>query len=345
MPGILRCSVATARHTVSMKISSASVAATGVVNPKAHAARDHIASANRTRHTPVLRTRVTSPPHGRTRSERAIAETMSVVPVGRPRRPKPLERSARNAGRVPLERHVRRSTTEVAGSLPRRARDGLPGHAALDPPNRSRKMPRTATPGRVPGNGAEGTSPSETEAAESVAHPRPNGCSTTSTASPTPTEAGTNSTTAALERVPDCRRHVAPAAETVEVPRQLRSDGCPSADGTSPHPAEAGRRSVSPTLGRVPACRRCLALGGRSRSRRRTSAPEQVPVCRRCVTLRHRSGRKRRHIDARTGALVPTVIHPLRPKPKRDPHSRESDSRCPFADGRRPLRPKPKWTP
>jgi hypothetical protein len=151
--------------------------------------------------------------------------------------------------------------------------------------------------------------------------------------------------TVALGRVPDCRRHVAPAAETVEVPRQLRSDGCPSADGTSPHPAEAGRRSVSPTLGRVPACRRCLALGGRSRSRRRTSAPEQVPVCRRCVTLRHRSGRKRRHIDARTGALVPTVIHPLRPKPKRDPHSRESDSRCPFADGRRPLRPKPKWTP
>jgi hypothetical protein len=284
---------------------------------------------------------------------------MSVVPVGRPRRPKPLERSARNAGRVPLERHVRRSTTEVAGSLPRRARDGLPGHAALDPPNRSRKMPRTATPGRVPGNGAEGTSPSETEAAESVAHPRPNGCSTTSTASPTPTEAGTNSTTAALERVPDCRRHVAPAAETVEVPRQLRSDGCPIAAVTSPprpkpwrsrdscartgarwssvlHPARpkprGDRRQLHPDW--VPDCRRHVAPAAETVEVPRQLRSDGCPIAAATSPPQPKPWRSRDSC-ARTGAQVPMALHPTQPKLDGDPCRRRSDG-CPRAEGALP---------
>lgn len=46
MPDILDAVLPPRGDTVSMKTSNASVAATGVADPKAHAARDHSASAN-----------------------------------------------------------------------------------------------------------------------------------------------------------------------------------------------------------------------------------------------------------------------------------------------------------
>lgn len=232
------------------------------------------------------------------------------MPVGRLRRPKPLERSARPAGRCP--------SNDMFGA--RRPRSPGASHAALGtgarsplrpvPPDRGREKPRAATPGRVPGNGVDSTSPSPTEAAESAVRPRPNGCPRTSTASPTPTETGTSSTTAALERVPDCCRHVAPAAETVEVPRQLRSDGCPTAVGASPLTAETAGRSTTTTPGlgaRLPpprrlrgrnrgglataALERCPSADGTSlhpaETGRRSVSPTlgRVPVCRRCLAF------------------------------------------------------------
>jgi len=248
---------------------------------------------------------------------------------------------------VPLERHVRRSTTEVAGSLPRRAQDGCPVTAAACPSrprsretahsnsrtgarkwcrqyvtlsDRGRRERRTSTPERVPDH------------LDRVAHPDRNRdelddrCARTGARSLCRHVAPAAETVEVPQQLrsdgcPIALPHVAPAAETVEVPQQLRSDGCPTAVGASPLAAETAGRSATTTSGRCPIA--ATTSPPRPKPwRSRDSCARTVPKCRWHFAPPSRNRTEVRVADARTGARVPKVPCLWRPKPLEAPHVR-----------------------
>ena len=125
--------------------------------------------------------------------------------------------------------------------------------------------------------------------------------------------------TSVPERVPVCRCHVTPAAETEETSPHQRPDGCPRVDGTSPPPAET-EESFEQTRSQTP----CPSADLTSPPPAETEEDSATST----------PGRVR----------LPTSRHPLQPKPKKTPqHRRPNGARLPKEH--RPLQPKPERTP
>jgi len=337
-------------------------------SPKACAARDHIASANR------YNTHRASKPH-----DVAAARTLAT-----PRPTDPRAEASRQAwvgttmppgvateGRAPSDdiaarnehalnkRSRRRCPSNVVVSA-RRPQPPRTSHAARRTGARSlpRRIPRPKpkeTARQLPDGVPEirrrcSASPAET--GETVALPRPNGCPIASGVSPVPAETGASSTVAAFGRVPGCRSRV-----TIQGRNQgkIHSSCAQTVPGcrrcvTPPAETDRGQQQLRPDG--VPACRRCITRFGRNRSRVRNSCAQTIaripkplhpprPKPRRDRRQQHcRSrftpcGRNREEIDdsgARTDARRSKARHPLQPKPKREPRQQRSDG-CPFAEG------------
>jgi hypothetical protein len=290
---------------------------------------------------------------------RTGAQTPQVCPPFQPRSRSRLDDSCARTGRPvaegapPSPAETRKKTTTTA---PRRGARW----PKLRPPPRPKpgRRPQRLRPDGVPGcrRCFTRTGRNRGEIRNDCAR---TGCPRAEGASLEPAETNTSRATTASRRLPGCRSHVTPRGRNREEiddssartgarrsqarhfpqpkprrgQRRQRSDGCPKVAGASLSAAETTERSASTTLGRVPVCRRYVA-STRPKPQRgaATSVPEQVPVCRRDITPSSRNRREQRHIDARTGARLPTRHHPLQPKPERAAPHRRPDG-CPFAEG------------
>ena len=150
--------------------------------------------------------------------------------------------------------------------------------------------------------------------------------------------------TSVPERVPVCRCHVTPAAETEETSPHQRPDGCPRVDGTSPPPAET-EESFEQTRSQTPCPSADLTSPPPAETEEdsATSTPGRV----RLPTSRHPLQPKPKKTPQHrrpNGARLPMEHHPLQPKPKKTPqHRRPNGARLPKEH--RPLQPKPERTP
>jgi hypothetical protein len=245
----------------------------------------------------------------RTRSEQAIAETVSVLPSGRPRRPKPLERSTR------------------------KRRTGCPSNGAID--SRRPKPPGACR--AALGTGARSTPrridrPKLTETAQRIADG-------------VPEMVPKVRRLPGRSRRSSCTIRARTGAQTPQVcpPFQPRSrsrldDSCartgrPVAEGAPPSPAETRKKTTTTAPRRGARLPKVLHPNrpkpGRDPQRLR---PDGVPSCRRCLTRAGRNQHEQGDDCFQTVARVPQPRHSSRPKPRRDRRQQRSDG-CPKVAG------------